>query len=75
MSGEVLPASRSMEDNVRSDFNEGGERYMAFRCTILSLLWHIAFEIRFHVWNFCTVYVFWKVITSLMKVINATFLI
>jgi hypothetical protein len=58
MSGVVWPASRSMEDNVRSGFNKEGERYTAFTRTMQSLLWHVAFEISFHVSNFCTVYVF-----------------
>jgi hypothetical protein len=73
MSGNVLPASRSMEDNVRSRFDEGGERYSAFRCSMQSLLWRIAFEISLHVWNFCTIYVFCKVMMSSRKVINAIF--
>jgi hypothetical protein len=60
MSGEVWPASRSMEDNVRSGFDKGGERYTAFKCTMQSLLWHIAFEISFHVWNFRIVHVFFE---------------
>jgi hypothetical protein len=31
MSDVVLPASRSMEDNIRSSLDEGGERYTTFR--------------------------------------------
>jgi hypothetical protein len=58
VSGEVCPASRSMEDSVRSGFDKGGERYMAFTRTVQSLLWRVVFEIILHVWNFCTVYVF-----------------
>jgi hypothetical protein len=58
MSSEVWPASRSMEDNIRFGFDKGGERYTAFTHTMQSLLWRVAFEISFHVWNFCTIYVF-----------------
>jgi hypothetical protein len=58
MFGEVWPALRSMEVNVRSDFDKGGERYTTFTHTMLYLLWRVAFQINFHVWNFCTVYVF-----------------
>jgi hypothetical protein len=58
MSDEVLPALRSTEDNVRSGFDGGGERYKAFRRSIQSLLWCVAIEISLHVWNFCTVFVF-----------------
>jgi hypothetical protein len=49
MFGEVLPASWSMEDNVRSNFDEGGERYTAFRRIMQSLLWRVAFEFSLHV--------------------------
>jgi hypothetical protein len=58
MSSEVWPASRSMEDNIRSYFDKGGERYTAFRRSMQSLLWHVAFEISLHVWNFHAIYVF-----------------
>jgi hypothetical protein len=44
VSGEVWPASRSMEDSVRSDFIRIGK----------TLLWGMVFEIIMHVWNFCT---------------------
>jgi hypothetical protein len=65
MSGEVWPTLRSMEDNTRSYFDKGGERYMTFRHSMQSLLWHIAFEISLHVWNFRSIYVFWKVINAI----------
>jgi hypothetical protein len=58
MSSEVLPESLSMEDNVGFGFDEGGEKYIAFRHSMQSLLWPIAFEFSLHVWNFCTIYVF-----------------
>jgi hypothetical protein len=61
MSGEVWPTSQSMEDSVSSYFDKGGERYTAFRRSMQSLLWHVAFEISLHVWNFRAVYVFLEI--------------
>jgi hypothetical protein len=54
----ILPASRSMKDNIRSGFDEKGKRYTAFKHSMQSLLWRVAFEFSLHVWNFCTIYVF-----------------
>jgi hypothetical protein len=42
----VWPALHSIEDSVRSNFDKGGKRYMAFTRTVQNLLWHIFF------WNY-----------------------
>jgi hypothetical protein len=73
MSNEVWPVSRSMEDNVGSGFDKGGERYTAFTRSMQSLLWRVAFEISLHAWNFCINMYFLKVMMSSRKVINAIF--
>jgi hypothetical protein len=65
MSGEVLPTSRSMEDNIRSGFDEGEERYMAFRHSMQSLLWRVAFELACMYGIFVPYMFFWKVMNAI----------